>query len=204
MKVVGVGCGPGMATEEAICIIRSASQIYGSRQAIERVAQYIPKDATICYSYDKKVLAELPDDAVVLSTGDPLMAGLGNLPSAVITPGISSMQLACARLNLSWEQLCIVNAHNTDHESAILRVCRAIADSYTAFIIADPAFQISLLAEALSHTREDLCIAVCEDLGYPHERIACGTVHDPPVVMSSLFCVIVWIKEINNYSSPQL
>jgi len=191
MKVVGVGCGPGMATEEAIAIIRSARQIYGSRQAIERVSSYIHADASIYYSYEKKVLAELPDDAVVLSTGDPLMAGLGTLPSAVVTPGISSMQLACARLNLSWDQLCIVNAHNTDHESATLRVCRAISDSYVVFIIADPAFQISVLAEALVHTKRDLCIAVCEDLGYPHERIACGTVHDPPVAMSSLFCVLV-------------
>jgi len=195
MKVVGVGCGPGMATEEAIAIIRSARQIYGSRQAIERVGSYIHKDASICYSYDKKVLAELPDDAVVLSTGDPLMAGLGTLPSAVIIPGISSMQLACARLNLSWDQLCIVNAHNTDHESAILRVCRAITDSYAVFIIADPAFAISALAEALSHIRHNLCIVVCEDLGYPHERIACGTVHDPPMIMSSLFCVLVWEKK---------
>ena len=195
MKVVGVGCGPGMATEEAIAIIGAARQIYGSRQAIERVSSYIHKEAFICYSYDKKVLAELPDDAVVLSTGDPLMAGLGTLSSAVVTPGISSMQLACARLNLSWEQLCIVNAHSTDHESATLRVCRAIADSYTVFIIADPAFQISALAEALIHTSRELCIAVCEDLGYPHERIACGTVHEPPAVMSSLFCVLVWEKK---------
>jgi len=195
MKVVGVGCGPGMATEEAIAIISSARQIYGSRQAIERVRSHIQKDASICYSYDKKVLAELPDDAVVLSTGDPLMAGLGTLPSAIVTPGISSMQLACARLNLSWEQLCIVNAHNTDHESAILRVCRAIVESYIVFIIADPKFCLSALAEALVNTKRVLCIAVCEDLGYPHERIACGTVHDPPMVMSSLFCVLVWERK---------
>jgi cobalt-precorrin-7 (C5)-methyltransferase len=182
-----------MATEEAIAIIKSARQIYGSRQAIERVASHIQADASICSSYDKKVLAELPDDAVVLSTGDPLMAGLGSLPSAVVTPGISSMQRACARLNLSWEELCIVNAHSTDHESAILRVTRAITDSYTVFIIADPKFQIFSLAEALTHIGSDICIAVCEDLGYPHERIACGTVHDPPAAMSSLFCVLVWL-----------
>jgi len=197
MKVVGVGCGPGMATEEAITIIKSARQVYGSRQAVERVRSYIQKDASICYSYEKKILAELPDDAVVLSTGDPLMAGLGTLPSATVTPGISSMQLACARLNLSWDLLCIVNAHSTDHYLAIERACRAISDGYVVFLIADPAFNIQALARALVHTElgKHLCIAVCEDLGYPHERIACGTAYDPPHVMSSLFCVLVWEKE---------
>ena len=200
MKVVGVGCGPGMATEEAIAIIQSATQLYGSRQAVERVRSYIREDASICYSYEKKVLAELPDDAVVLSTGDPLMAGLGTLPSAVVTPGISSMQLACARLRLSWDLLCIVNAHSTDHRLAIERACRAISDGYVVFLIADPAFSIQTLAEALVRTEQGkhLQIAVCEDLGYPHEHIACGTVYDPPRVMSSLFCVLVWEKEMED------
>ena len=192
MKVVGVGCGPHMATEEAISIISSATEIYGSRQAVERVRSYIREDASICYCYDKKVLALLPEDAVVLSTGDPLMAGLGTLPSACVTPGISSMQLACARLNLPWDMLCIVNAHGTDHGSATRRACHAIDDGFSVFLIADPTFSVPTLAEALVHTDRELCIAVCEDLGYPNERIACGTVHAPPVCMSSLFCVVVW------------
>ncbi|MDR2855205.1 MAG: cobalt-precorrin-7 (C(5))-methyltransferase [Methanomicrobiales archaeon] len=197
MKVVGVGCGPHMATEEAIALIRCATRIYGSRQAVERVRAYIREDAVICYSYDKKTLSLLSDDAVVLSTGDPLMAGLGTLPSAVVTPGISSMQLACARLHLSWDLLCIVNAHSTDHHLAIERACRAISDGYMVFLIADPAFSIQTLAASLVRSGRDkhLSIAVCEDLGYPHERIACGTAYDPPDVLSSLFCVLVWESE---------
>ena len=195
MKVVGVGCGPHMATEEAIAIIRSATHIYGSRQAVERVRSYIREETSICYSYDTKVLALLSDETVVLSTGDPLMAGLGTLPSAIVTPGISSMQLACARLHLSWDLLCIVNAHSTSHSLAIERTCRAVSDGYVVFLIADPTFSIQMLAEALVRTGHGThLIAVCEDLGYPHERIACGTADDPPHVMSSLFCVLVWEK----------
>ena len=196
MKVVGVGCGPHMATEEAISIISSATEIYGSRQAVERVRSYIRDDASVCYCYDKKMLALLPDDAVVLSTGDPLMAGLGTLPSASVTPGISSLQLACARLQVSWDMMCIVNAHGTDHDIAIERACHAVDDGFSVFLIADPAFSVPVFAEELAHTGCELCIAVCEDLGYPHERIACGTVHAPPVRMSSLFCVLVWEGEI--------
>ena len=34
-------------------------------------------------------------------------------------------------------------------------------------------------------------VAVCEDLGYPSERVAEGTAEHPPVVQSRLFCVVV-------------
>lgn len=33
-------------------------------------------------------------------------------------------------------------------------------------------------------------VAVCEDLGYPSERVAEGTAEHPPVVQSRLFCVV--------------
>ncbi|MDG6251203.1 MAG: cobalt-precorrin-7 (C(5))-methyltransferase, partial [Methanocalculus sp.] len=41
MKVVGVGCGDGMLTEEAIAAIQGARLIYGSSRAIERVRHHI-------------------------------------------------------------------------------------------------------------------------------------------------------------------
>jgi hypothetical protein len=35
MRIVGVGCGPGMLTEEAIHALKDARRVYGSRRAIE-------------------------------------------------------------------------------------------------------------------------------------------------------------------------
>jgi cobalt-precorrin-7 (C5)-methyltransferase len=195
MKVVGVGCGPGMLTTEAIAIIESADQIYGSRQAIERAKEYIKKDAALHVTYDKEVLSQIFPNAVVLSTGDPLMAGLGTLPGACVTSGISSMQLAFARLGLSWDDMCCINAHATDHQAAIERVCSAVCSGYKVFIITDPKFNISTLSNALLDTNLELKIAVCEDLGYAHERISCGSVYAPPDVLSSRFCVVVWEVE---------
>ena len=42
MKIVGVGCGPGLITEQAAQVIRSARLIYGSGRAIEMVQKLIP------------------------------------------------------------------------------------------------------------------------------------------------------------------
>jgi len=47
---------------------------------------------------DYKRISELPDGAVVLSTGDPMLSGLGRFAKAgdAIVPGISSMQVVSA------------------------------------------------------------------------------------------------------------
>lgn len=45
MKIVGVGCGPGMLTEEAISAIESADLIYGSERALELASAHIEKNA---------------------------------------------------------------------------------------------------------------------------------------------------------------
>jgi len=47
---------------------------------------------------DYKRISELPDGAMVLSTGDPMLSGLGRFAKAgdAIVPGISSMQVVSA------------------------------------------------------------------------------------------------------------
>ena len=99
MKVVGVGCGPGMLTMAAIKEIAGAKRIYGSRRAIDIADGHITKGCEVIEIEDYAKLRENKGDAVVLSTGDPLLAGLGYLGGEIV-PGISSMQVAFARLQL--------------------------------------------------------------------------------------------------------
>lgn len=186
MKIVGVGCGYGMLTCEAVDAIKSGKVFYGSKRALELAESFIPKDAEVNVISDYKSLRTLGDDAVVLSTGDPLMAGLGYLPGDVVS-GISSMQTAFARLHVPWTNAAVVNAHGKDHAAAILRASADIDAGHTVFIIADPEFSISQLAEALA---PDTKIAVCSDLGYDSEKIEEGTASNPPSVSSRLFCVV--------------
>ena len=80
MKIVGVGCGPGMLTEQATQAIRAAHLIYGSSRAIDMAKNLIPENCTVRSISDYRNLSQLPDNAVVLSTGDPMLAGLGTCP----------------------------------------------------------------------------------------------------------------------------
>src|SRR5512137_1198705 len=100
MIIVGVGAGPQMLTEQAARAVARARLIYGSKRSIDLVRRHIDADCAVRIIEDYKMLHHLPDDAVVLSTGDPMLSGLGYLKGEVI-PGISSLQVACARLKIS-------------------------------------------------------------------------------------------------------
>ncbi len=189
MKVVGVGCGPGMLTEAAIAAVRDAKEIYGSERAIERAAWQIPAGCEVRVITDYKGFRDLPDTAVVLSTGDPMLAGLGYLGGDVIS-GISSYQYACAKLHIPMTKTAIVNAHAKDHEQAITEICFEIGRGKTAFVIADPGFLPSVLADHLMTEGIECRIAVCEKLGYPDETISVGDTDTPPVPQSDLFVLM--------------
>lgn len=189
VTIVGAGCGEGMLTGEAAAKLRSARLVYGSARAIEIARPCLPKDAVVCEIEDYADLRSLPQGSVVLSTGDPLMAGLGYLPGVVV-PGISSLQVAFARLKVPWTNVAVVNAHGKDHAAAVRRAADDVRAGHSVFIIADPAFSVQELAAALAAVSPDIRIAVCEDLGYSSERVAEGTALCPPEVRSRLFCVV--------------
>lgn len=186
MIVVGTGCGPGMLTEAAIAVLREATLVYGSERAIELVRDQIPDGCDVRTIADYRKLRELPDHAVVLSTGDPMLAGLGYLPGEVV-PGISSLQVAFARLHLPLTRAAVVAAHGRDHTHAIEEAGREVNRGKIVFLIADPAFALSELGRALPPATK---VAVCEDLGYPEERIALGTAGHLPDARAGLFVVV--------------
>lgn len=190
MKVVGVGCGPGMLTEQAILAISGATMLYGSKRAIALARAYIPEGCRVEEMTTFRPDMQIPDDAVILSTGDPQLAGLGYLGGEIL-PGISSLQVAAARLGIPLEQVVVVVAHGKEHERALAEVAAEVGREKIVFIVADPKFSIPALAGALAGSGEEISVAVCEDLGYPGERIAIGTVAEPPVPSSRLFSVLV-------------
>ena len=189
MKIVGVGCGPDMMTSTAIGAVESATLIYGSKRAIALAAAYIPEDCEVHTITDYKALRSLPDEAVVLSTGDPMLAGLGYLDGEVI-PGISSLSYAAARIHLPLTRVVLVNAHGKDHEKAREEAVSFVKAGRIAVIIADPAFSVETLANTLENSGKRCRVAVCENLGYPDECITTGSSEAPPVPVGNLFIVV--------------
>ncbi|MFA6331688.1 MAG: cobalt-precorrin-7 (C(5))-methyltransferase [Methanoregula sp.] len=192
MKIVGVGCGPGMLTEQAAQVIRSARFIYGSSRAIEMVKKIIPKNCTVRSISDYRNLSQLPENAVILSTGDPMLAGLGYLPGEVV-PGISSLQVAAARLHISLSRIAVVVAHGRGHEKAMQETVEELRREKIVFLIADPKFDVAELYRRLGVMGlfVPVKIAVCENLGYPDEKIIVDDLLAPPLPAADLYSLVI-------------
>jgi len=192
MKIVGVGCGPGMLTEEAIRAIASATSIYGSDRAIELARAHIPESCDVRSIDDFKNLSHLPEDAVILSTGDPMLAGLGYLNGDVI-PGISSLQVAAARLRIPLARVAVVVAHGKGHEKGMQETLLEVKRNKIVFLLADPKFNVTELYQRLSAAEipAPLRIAVCENLGYPDERIITGDLQALPMPKADLYSLVI-------------
>jgi cobalt-precorrin-7 (C5)-methyltransferase len=189
MRIVGVGCGPGLLTPRAAAAIREADGVWGSARAIALAADAIRPGCPVHEIEDFRGLRDLGPGDVVLSTGDPMLSGLGYL-SGEVEPGISSLQLALARLRIPWVRVAVITAHGRDHAAAIAAAADEVGRGRVAFLIADPEFPVHALAAALAPFGNDTRVAVCEDLGYPGERIECGMVGAPPSPVSPLFVVL--------------
>ena len=191
MKIVGVGCGPGLLTRQAIEAISQATLIFGSDRAIELARAYIAPACVVKAIDDYKKLRELEEDAVILSTGDPMLAGLGYLEGEVI-PGISSLQVAAARLRVPLARIAIVVAHGTGHDMAIVETVDELKRKKIVFLLTDPRFDINRLYDRIAHeVQGTVKIAICENLGYPDERIVTGMLSERPEHRSDMYAMVI-------------
>jgi cobalt-precorrin-7 (C5)-methyltransferase len=190
MIIIGVGCGPGMLTEQAIREISRATTIYGSHRAIELAQSHISKGCSVKTIDDFKNLKNLPTDTVILSTGDPMLAGLGYLAGEVI-PGISSLQVATARLHIPVSRVSVVVAHGKGHEKGMQDTIKELNQGKIVFLLPDPKFDIHELYTRLLALTIPMKVALCENLGYPSERILIRDIQSPPLPVESLYSLVL-------------
>lgn len=187
MIIIGVGAGPGMLTQEAIEAIGEAKLIYGSKRAIDLVTEHIPSGCPVKVIENYRKLRELPMEAVVLSTGDPMLSGLGYLKGRVI-PGISSLQVACARLKISLLKVVPVTVHGRDLDPEA--VAFELSRRKCVFLITDGGTDLPGLCSILESRGIRRSVTVLTDLGYPEERIIEGSTAAAPAAQG-LSCVVI-------------
>ncbi len=190
MKIVGVGAAPNLLTQEAISAIESAEIIFGSARAIEMAKEYIGCETHELSDY---TLRSLPENAVVLSTGDPMLSGLGKYARKgdEIIPGVSSLQLACARLHLDIEQFSVITGHAREIGDVKNRLSVELRNGRNVFLLPGSSFGIKEIANFLKSIGLSRQIFVCERLGYPEERIETGSTDEPHHTDSEMYCVVI-------------
>lgn len=176
-----VGCGPGAPeylTEAARRAIERATVLVGARRLLalfpespaERVA--VGADIEACLA---QIAARLERGLiVVLVTGDPGLASLarpvlrrfGRTACRVI-PGISSVQVAFARLGIDWLGARILSAHGALPETPHA----ALADERKIAILAGNATALGWAAELAESLGAGWRIILCEDLTLAEECV---------------------------------
>lgn len=178
--IIIAGCGPGHADYLTTAVhnaVNSAEVLVGARRLLELFPDSDALRLTVGADI-AAVLAEMENHRdrrmVVLVSGD---SGLFSLARRVqehfgreqcrLIPGISSVQVACARLGIDWHDLRIIGAHGRTPEATIdeLRAWRKIA------ILAGTCAATEWAADLLEQLGDEYRATVCENLTLPEEKI---------------------------------
>jgi precorrin-6y C5,15-methyltransferase (decarboxylating) CbiE subunit len=179
--IVVVGCGPGAPeclTREAEEAIAAGEVIVGSRRLLDAFAPSAREWHAVVAEVEAAldgIEAAGDQRVVVLVSGD---TGLRSLARCVVArfgrhrcrliPGISSVQVACARLGLEWTALRVVTAHGEtpDAEPDELARCDAVA------VLAGGVATWPWIAALVTRLADSHRAFLCENLTLPEERVS--------------------------------
>ena len=178
-RITIIGCGPGSpecVTPEARAACAGADVLVGSARALELFPEC--RARRLVMNGDSRALLEAvaaldPGRRVaVLVTGDPGIASLGTLAirrfgrgECRVVPGISSAQVAFARLGLNWTGARILSAHHArpDAAGAGEKVMAVLAGGKESF---------GWIADLLEGCGVGYAAFACEDLTLASERVS--------------------------------
>jgi len=205
-KIYIIGIGPG--TEDYLLPvarkeIESADCLIGGKRAL-RLFQPLHKEERLLEGNFERVIPFLLKERetkkiAVLVSGDPgLYSFLGTISRVlktedfVIIPGISTVQIAFARIGERWEDATLLSLHGRRVEDLAARV----EDSMKTFLFTDPGFPPQKIAsDLLEKGMENRRAIVMENLTYPDERIVDTDLKSLSRMEGFGLCVMIIKKE---------
>ncbi|MFW6022831.1 MAG: precorrin-6y C5,15-methyltransferase (decarboxylating) subunit CbiE [Halanaerobiaceae bacterium] len=208
-KVYILGIGPGhkdYLTKIAEDIINSSDILIGGRRVLkifddldkekiritadlEKIKNYILKN------YQSKVIS-------VIVSGDPGLYSMMNYLKRELSkemleviPGISSLQLASARIKLNWNDMQIVSLHGKNNRNKVIKV---IKEHNKVGLFTDHKFPPDQIAAfLLEHGVNNKRAVVFENLSYPDERIISANMLEiQQYIFSNLTVMVIYDEDL--------
>lgn len=202
-KIIVVGIGPGnekYITPAAVEKIHAAKFLVGGRRALETFAKPnqeifpVTKEIDAAINFIREKISIAP--VVVMVSGDPgyysmLETLKKNFDAELIEviPSISSLQLAFARLALSWHDATLLSFHGRRPNDEDLK----FTPKKILGLLTDGEFNSSTISKILINLgwAATSQINICARLSYPDEKIISTTLGDAALAEPVKHCVLV-------------
>lgn len=211
IQVIGVGLdGAAGLAPSVLAIIQQAAILAGSDRLLSYFSEH-PGQRWSLTDLPKQLQQHLaqpqPDRVVVLTSGDPLLFGLGRqllqvLPATAITfhPHLSSVQLAFSRVKLPWQDATVISAHGRSLERLAVAVKKGASP---IAVLTDPDHTPGAIARFLQSLGLPATynLWACENLGSSEERVRQFVLAEVPSTGFSPLNVVI-LQRID--ASPEL
>ena len=209
-KIIVAGIGPGAKsyiTPAAFEKIQSAKFLVGGRRAL---AEFAKKNQETC-AITKDLNADInfisekisADEVVVMASGDPGYYSILDLlrknfnPEIIeVIPSISAMQLAFAKLALSWYNATLLSFHGRKPSNEDLK----FQSGKILGLLTDNEFNSVTISKILIENgwSENSSIAICARLSYPDEKIICTSLIEAVKIEPVKNCVLIVGEVLKN------
>ena len=208
-KVTIVGCGPGskkFITGYAMQQIINAEVLIGSRRLLSLFPDGDADTYVLSNNYKLLItrivsLSKKKKKVVVLVSGDPgffsyskLIVDKLGVEKCEVIPGISSIQMAFAKIGRTWNDACFMSLHG--RSAKLASVVKKITDNEKVAVLTDNSNNVKLIAKKLLETGvKERKIFVCENLSLEEERIREFDVSSILKIRVSDLNVIIFLNE---------
>jgi cobalt-precorrin-7 (C5)-methyltransferase len=202
-KIIVAGIGPGSEDyilPVALRTIKQAKVLVGSKRALAAFApvnakvRIIDKDIPALLAFIDRALSE--NDVVVMVSGDPgfysLLGALKTKFSAEqirVIPGISSLQMAFARVACPWHDALLLSLHGREADVEQFRYLSGRKLGLLTDPVHNPCYIAKLLLECGWPPATETWL--CSDLSYEQERVDVFTLEQVANLSGYNHCVMV-------------
>jgi cobalt-precorrin-7 (C5)-methyltransferase len=212
LEVVGVGPGSrDYVTLAAKKAVACADLVIGAQRCVALFLGEIKGETVVLTAQNLQSLLKKAADSVkagkkvaLLSTGDPgfsgllhtvLESGLFHEKDIAVIPGVSSIQVCAARLNISWDNTRLFTFHDGDvsDDAKGKLVCAYQCGRTILLLPAQKGFAPKDIASLLLETgaNKETPVYVCENLTLENEKITQTTLNEAASQTFGSLCVMV-------------
>ncbi|MCH2041706.1 MAG: precorrin-6y C5,15-methyltransferase (decarboxylating) subunit CbiE [Saccharospirillaceae bacterium] len=181
LHIIGLGIDhPVSLSQQSLAALQQADCVIGSQRQLASVAALHQQPSNVLPKLaDLEQLINTFDieknELVILASGDPLLFGIGRWLTRQFNPlwlrfhpAPSSLQAACHRLKISFQDCQILSLHGRPPEN----IRSALKDHQTLLILTDQHSHPQRLAqECVAAGYHQAEITILSDMGYPQEQI---------------------------------